>query len=121
MPRNSAFAKAFNTQIFKFFDEIIKMYPKIKEFKTLKMKIKTASLIKDNITIEMFHKTVVVHYLKEISEKDEKFFLTLDLSGTPLENLSHLRNLWKFASDTTKKSIWKYIELLTKLSNAYHK
>lgn len=121
MPRNPAFAKAFNTQIFKFFNEIIKMYPKTREFRTLKMKIKSASMIRSSVTIEMFHKSVVVHYLKEITEKDEKFFLTLNLDGTPLAELSHLKNLWADASDVTKVSIWKYIELLTKLSVVYHK
>ena len=121
MPRNPAFAKAFNTQIFKFFDEIIKMYPSVKEFKSLKMKIRTAAAMKDSITIEMFHKVIVGYYLKQITEKDEKFFLTLNLDGTPLASLSHLRTLWATASDTTKNSIWKYIELLTKLSVAYHK
>ena len=57
--------------------------------------------------------------LQQILKQDEEFFLTFDLSGTVLEDLNCLKDVWKQASPATKTAIWKYVKILLVLSQKY--
>lgn len=113
----SRIEKIFVETIFKLTDELIEMYPDTKEFKILRQKLVAASLMPGLVV--MTFKKAAEPYNKYIAEKDENFFLSLDLKGTPIEEFSHLKNIYSTASEKTKDSLWKYVNVLTKLSSKY--
>lgn len=110
--------KVFCTQILNLTNELIAMYPNVKDFKILKTELQTASSLMPSVVVTAF-KTQSEQYLKQIESRDENFFLTMDVSGTPIQKFSHLKTVYSEASEKTKESIWKYVELLTKLSSKY--
>ena len=48
--------------------------------------------------------------------EDDDFFLKFDLAGTVLSNLNELKNIWSNSNEDNKKKLWKYVKILTILS-----
>jgi hypothetical protein len=111
--------EVFNTQLKKFISELSSIYPTLQELKIIKTKLNTLYLASDKVVIMTFNQAVVNEFNDKIMNKDEKFFLDMDLSGTPLEEFNQLKNVYTQSSDNTKNVIWKYVHLLTKLAKKY--
>ena len=109
----------FNKKLMEFVKEVIEMYPENKDFKSMRTQLRMIMNNVETLPIEKFKKYVAVKYRKYIDEKDEQFFLQLDLTGTPFEGFNYLKDMWKTTTPTTKNAMWKYVELLTKLSDKY--
>ena len=111
----------FNTQLKKFINEIISIYPTLYELKSIKTKVGTLlSFGSDTqIIIKTFYHVVLLKYKEQILNKNETFFLNMDLTGTQLEEFNKLKDVYMNSSPNTKTIMWKYIILLTKLSEKY--
>lgn len=109
----------FNKKLMEFVKEVIEMYPDNKDFKSMRSQLRMIMSSAENLPIQKFKELVTIPYSKKIYEKDELFFLELDLSGTPFESFNYLKKMWKTTTPTTKEAMWKYVELLTKLSEKF--
>jgi len=109
----------FNKKLMEFVKEVIDMYPTNKDFKAMRTQLRMVMNSAETLPIEKFKKYVAVKYRTYINERNEQFFLQLDLSGTPFESFNYLKDMWKTTTPTTKDAMWKYIELLTKLCDNY--
>ena len=114
------FKTIFNKQIAAFFTDIIAAYPEEKQFRSLKTQINMAIMMDDEIAIKYFYEYLTTQYKTQIYKKDEKFFLSFDLSGTPLGHLNRLKDVFKSAPKGTQTTIWKYVIVLAKLSEKYY-
>lgn len=112
--------KRFNKLLFDFFKDVIVTYPDIKIFNELRVQLRMALMADEKIAINQFHEQLVNNYKNEILKENEDFFLKFDLSGTVLSSLNELKNLWTKSSDENKKKLWKYIKVLTVLSEKVH-
>lgn len=110
----------FNKKLMEFIKEIIEIYPTNKDFKSMRSQLRIVMSSAETIPIEKFKKYVSLKYKTEIETRNEDFFLQLDLSGTPFASFNYLKDLWKNTSEGTKEAMWKYIELLKKLSDKYN-
>ena len=109
----------FNKTIFEFFTNITKVYPDMKIFTELKAKLRVALMSDDTLAINNFYSHVTKKYKQQILKEDEEFFLSFDLTGTVLEDLNCLKEVWLVATPNTKKSIWKYVKILLVLSQKF--
>ena len=113
------YAEGFNTQLINLFKELTKMYPKNKDFKLIKSEIMILAQTAYEIPIQTFN----IHISPcrdHLRNRNEKFFLELNLSGTPLSELNYLKEIWKTVDDLTKDSMWRYFLILDKLSEKYN-
>lgn len=115
MSVNTKLAEAFNKCLLKLSNELVEMYPTVRDFKMFKGQIKTGLLASKFVIIKLF-KTHLEPYGDHILSKNEEFFLEFDVSGTPLEAFNHLKEIVKTADDETKDQLWKYIITLYKLA-----
>jgi hypothetical protein len=115
------FIEVFNIKLMEFFKKIITMYPNNKDFKSMRAQLRLLVTNSPKSPSEYFNKYVTQRYLQYILEKDDTFFIDLDLSGTPFASLNYLKNVWVTTDEKTKKAIWEYVLLLTKLSEKINK
>lgn len=108
--------KRFNNLLFDFFKEIIEIYPNIKIFNSMRVQLRMGLMSNEKLAIEPFYNFLVKINKTEIISKNENFFLNFDLSNTSLADLNYLKNIWLNASNKTKNAIWKYLQVLTILS-----
>lgn len=113
------YAEGFNTQLINLFKELIKMYPKNKDFNQIKNQIMILSQTAYEIPIQTFELHVSI-YRNHIQNKNDKFFMEFNLQGTPLSELDYLKNIWKIADTNTKDAMWRYFIILDKLSEKYN-
>lgn len=113
------FVEKFNKTIFEFFRNISQVYPDMPILKELKGKLRVALMTNESLAINNFYDHVTLKYKHQILKQDEEFFLSFDLSGTVLEDLNCLKDVWKQASPATKTAIWKYVKILLVLSQKY--
>ena len=115
------FINVFNIKLMEFFKKIITMYPNNKDFKSMRSQLRLLVTNSPKSPSEYFNKYVTQRYLKHILEKDDSFFINLDLSGTPFASLNYLKNVWAATDDKTQNAMWEYVLLLTKLSEKINK
>jgi hypothetical protein len=115
------FIEVFNIKLMEFFKKIITMYPNNKDFKSMRAQLRLLVTNSPKSPSEYFNKYVTQRYLQYILEKDDTFFIDLDLSGTPFASLNYLKNVWVTTDEKTKKAMWEYVLLLTKLSEKINK
>lgn len=119
--KKTLFAKKFNEKLFEFLGQVISMYPAQTELKSIRTQLRMAVTAKETLPIHSFNEFLVVPYATKIAEKDEQFFLDFDVSGTALESLNFLKDMYTNATDGTKTALWQYVQLLTKIAGAYAK
>ena len=73
-----------------------------------------------SLPIKAFIDAELLYYKPYITAKNDKFFLELDLSKTPLAPLK-LKDVWGKCSENTKKNIWLYIQVIFKICDKYLK
>ena len=110
------FIEVFNLKLMEFFKKIISMFPNNKDFKSMRAQLRLLITNSPNSPSEYFYKHVNLKYSTFILERDDTFFINLDLSGTPFASLNYLKNVWAATDDKTKNAMWDYVILLTKLS-----
>jgi len=115
------FIEVFNIKLMEFFKKIITMYPNNKDFKSMRAQLRLLVTNSPKSPSEYFNKYVTQRYLQYILEKDDTFFIDLDLSGTPFASLNYLKNVWVTTDEKTKKAMWEYVILLTKLTEKINK
>jgi hypothetical protein len=115
----STYCATFNKQIRAFFKQIKEVYPDLKEIKAVASQLNMALAMDETVAVSNFHKHLVSKYEEQIMKQDEAFFLAFDLTGTPLSDLNHLKNVYASATPNTKQCIWKYTKVLTVLSKKY--
>jgi len=118
---NKKFIEVFNIKLMEFFKKIITLYPNNKDFQSMRSQLRMLVTNSPKSPSEYYIKYVTNVYLDNILNKDESFFIDLDLSGTPFASLNYLKNVWGTADNATKDAMWAYVLLLTKLSQKIKK
>jgi len=122
MSQKTKIAGVFNKLLTEFTEQVINAFPTLKgdkEILKLKSTLRVTIQSMPNIPIALFHEKLIKPYENKIVSKDEKFFLSFDLSGTPIEGLNYLKDIFAQASDENKKVIWGYVTKLRLLSKKF--
>jgi hypothetical protein len=118
---------AFNTQLDKFLDELIKTYPEDKDFTYYKRLIDNLKSFNIRKPIEYFAGGVQNH-IAQIQARDSDFFLNnfsqiVSSESSDKKNqteamrlFDNLKKYWVEMPPENKKVIWDYLNVLTKLS-----
>jgi hypothetical protein len=109
---------AFFNQFSSFLGELKQMYPEDEDFPVF---ITTLSLMKtaNPLLVVNFVKTEIVEpFGAKIEARDESFFLGQDYTTRNDVNLDIVEKIKQYIqgmSPETKETVWKYIEIITKL------
>lgn len=109
---------AFFNQFNSFLGELKQMYPEDPDFPVF---ITTLSMMKvaNPMLVVNFIKTEIVDpFGAKILAKDESFFLTQDYASRGDVNLNIVEKLKEYIqgmSPETKETVWKYIDIISKL------
>jgi hypothetical protein len=109
---------AFFNQFNSFLGELKQMYPEDEDFPVF---ITTLSLMKtaNPLLVVNFVKTEIVEpFGAKIQARDESFFLGQDYTTRNDVNLDIVEKIKQYIqgmSPETKETVWKYIEIITKL------
>ncbi len=118
---------AFNTQLDKFLDELIKTYPEDKDFTYYKRLIDNLKSFNIRKPIEYFAAGVHNH-IAQIQARDSDFFLNnfsqiVSNESSDKKNqteamrlFDNLKKYWIEMPPENQKVIWDYLNVLTKLS-----
>lgn len=120
MSQNQSYLKIFVTQLQNFIDDLILLYPADNDFKVFKNGVALLNRTNPRKIVNLF-KEYVDKYENRIISRDESFFLQNDYNEIEkteniLESMNKLKNYWKDLNDSNKEKVWKYFELLIKLS-----
>ena len=120
MSQNQSYLKIFVTQLQNFIDDLILLYPADNDFKVFKNGVALLNRTNPRKIVNLF-KEYVDKYENRIISRDESFFLQNDYNEIEkteniLESMNKLKNYWKDLNDSNKEKVWKYFEILIKLS-----
>ena len=120
MTQNQSYLKIFITQLLNFIDDLILLYPSDNDFKLFKNGINLLNRTNPRKIVNLFRE-YVDKYEQRIMSRDETFFLQNDYDEIQkteniLESMNKLKNYWKDLNDSNKEKVWKYFEVLIKLS-----
>jgi len=123
-------AIAFNNQLDKFLDELIKTYPEDKDFPYYRRLIDNLKKFNVRKPIEYFAITVQKH-TQQIQERNSDFFLNnfqkIVSEETNDQNnkneafrlFDNLKKYWLEMPEDNRKVVWDYLNVLTKLSMTF--
>ncbi len=114
-----SYIEAFNRQIINLLKELSHIYPNNGDLKELKNEIFLLTKTFPKKIIHIYYKSLYP-YNEYISNEDETFFIDMDLKGTTIESFEYVKHVWENASDENKKIIWKYFQVLNKLTEKYY-
>jgi hypothetical protein len=124
----SATRKIFNNQLLNFTNIISERFPNIKELRIASTGLSTLNKINPKKPMEMFL-LYSYKYRQQILDRDEVGLMTADINSDLKDNniddeganqlIITLRNNWKELSEEEKDNIWKYFEVLIKLTDKY--
>lgn len=108
---------AFFNQFETFLNEMIRMYPDDIDFPVF---VTTVSLLKSTnpmVVLNIIKTEIVDPYDDKIASRDESFFLNQDFAqhSVDLNIVQKLKQHIGEMSPQTKETVWKYIEIITKL------
>jgi hypothetical protein len=118
---------AFNNQLDKFLDELIKTYPEDKDFSYYKRLVDQLKRVNVRKPIELYAVTVHKH-VSLIENRDSDFFFnnfgkiineeTNDKSNQAeaFRLFDNIKKYWEEMKEDNKKIIWDYLNVLTKLA-----
>lgn len=112
---------AFNKQFTTFLKELSNILPNNKDLKLFKNMIHVPLMTNKKIIITHFSK-YLLQYKEKIHNKDEDFFMNLNLSIFPeKDKIMLFKDIWKNEiNDSNKEQIWKYMFVLMKLCEKYY-
>jgi hypothetical protein len=109
----------FNNNLEKFFGDLENAYPGDKDIPYYRDKIALARRANAKMVVEHFLK-MSDKYLEKIMEKDETFFLNLNLNGSLedsyIQLINKIKGLWGTMSDASRQNVWKYFQVLLTLA-----
>ncbi len=115
----------FNSKSEEFFDEIIKTYPQIPEFKKFKTAFRLLVNLDSKSACKMFKINIYDIYKDFILTENETFFLekpSSEIAHDP-ENwtdfVDKIKEMWRTLEDDNKKVVWKYFHILIILCEKY--
>lgn len=116
--------KMFNRQLESFVDELIGMFPEDSDFRLFKTSISLLTKTAPRKIVEIFQEFVITPYRDLLLSRDEQKILNMDfkhLEGdVDMDIVPKLKQYWNSMSDSSKDAIWKYCDVLIKLSDKYH-
>ena len=117
----------FNTQLINLAEALSDRFKDDGDLKLALTGIKTLKANNSNKNIEMF--TLYVYkYRDKIMEKNEKLLLETDFVSENLDDdddnsafdiMSKLKTKWQSLNDEEKNNIWKYLQVLIKLTDKH--
>ena len=115
-----SYLKIFITQLNSFIDDLILLWPNDSEFRVFKNGIGLLNKTNPRKIVQLF-KEYVNKYENKILERDETFFLEnnyneIEKTENILNSMDKLKTYWGNLSDQNKEKVWKYFEILLKLS-----
>ena len=129
MADKSTILKTFNTQFFDFLTDIITIFPNNVEIINAKKSFETIKRLNPTSIIKVWFSHVFIPYKDVITNGDLSFFLDKDYKQD-LSNLSNsndilkiidtLRSQLKNMGETNQGHSMKYIQILSRLSEAYN-
>jgi hypothetical protein len=125
----SILLKSFNKQFFDFIDDIISIMPDNRELQKSKVYFTTVKQANPSILVKIWYQNILGPYKSVIESGDIQFFLDKDYTQD-LKDIPHatevikvidtsIRNPIKEMDQQNKKQCVKYIQLLSKISEAY--
>lgn len=120
MSNPQSLLNVFTTQLTNFIDDIILLWPEDNDFKVFKNGVLLLKKTNPRKIVNLF-KSYVSKYETFINNRDEKFFLEnqydeIEKTENILESMDKLKKYWKTLNDVNKEKVWKYFEILLKLS-----
>jgi len=129
MADKSSINKAFNTLLFNFIDDIIRIFPEQHDIATAKTSMMSFKQMNPSILIKSWYKMVYVPYSSVIEAGDVSFFFDKDYSAD-LQNVPNGKELMKMIDnvrgpirnmdDTNRGHCAEYVLKLSKLSMMYN-
>ena len=125
----SLIMKAFNKQFFDFLDDIIGIIEVNEEIKVARVYFETLKKANPSILLKVWNSKIAVPYGNIIEEGNVDFFLEKDYSSD-LDNLANSKEIMRVIDSSLRDPIrsmdavnkghcMKYVQLLSRLSNAY--
>ena len=116
-----SFLSAFTKQSENFMNELHELYPKDKDIALAKNSIYLLKKTNPKKIFTIF-KENIYPYKEQIFNKNENFFLDYNYTSdygvsNSFNTIMNLKKYWKLMSNTTKNSIWLYLQVLLKLSD----
>ena len=128
-PDKSTVLKGFNTHLFEFLEDIIRIFPEKKDIQDAKQALLLLKQANPSLILKCWHKYITLKYSDVINNGNIGFFFNKDYK----EDLQHMANPDKVIevidtlrdpvsqlSDSSKDMAMKYIQNLSKLSTIYH-
>ena len=109
---------AFFNQFGAFLGELKQMYPEDSDFPMFITTLSMAKMANPMVVINFVKTEIIDVYGKKIEIRDESFFMNQDFSERGDVNLNIVDKLKQYIqgmSAETKETVWKYIEIITKL------
>lgn len=128
-PEKSVLLKAFNTLLFEFLDDIIRIFPEKKEIQDAKQALLLLKQANPIITIRCWNKYITTKYSDVITNGNIDFFFNKDYKddvqnmANPdkvIEVIDTLREPVSQLSENSKEMAMKYIQNLSKLTVLYY-
>ena len=110
-----------NKKLNEFADDIILCFPEVStDFDVFKTMLNVAVCVDKEAPLRMFEQCVVKPYEDYILNRNEDFFLTetYDPSYTDINIVNKIKKVWKTMDELNKSIVWKYLDVLLKLSKA---
>jgi hypothetical protein len=128
MADKSTLLRTFNTHLFEFIDDIVRIFPDNTDIQTAKISFQTIKKANPTAIIKVWYSYLYVPYREVIDNGDIQFFFQKDYSED-LSALSNARDIIKIIdtlrgpvsnmSETEREFTMKYLQNLSKISMMY--
>ena len=128
-PQKTVLLKGFNTLLFEFLDDIIRIFPEKKDIQDAKHALTLLKQANPGLIIRCWNKYITSKYADVINNGNIDFFFNKDYkedvqnmvnSDKVIEVIDTLREPVSQLSDKSKDMAMKYIQNLSKLSSIYY-
>ena len=128
MTDKSNILKTFNNQFFAFLDDVIRVFPDNVDIATGKKSFEMIRMANASLIIKSWYSYVYSQYKESIDNGDVDYFVNKDYqndlqsvsnNGEVLRIIDSLREPIKNMDDANKAHTVKYLQILSKLSEAY--
>ena len=103
--------KEFNALQLQLFEALVTAFPNEEQLKSALTKSRALSKLKPKECVTMFGQHVAQHRAK-ITARDTTLFNDEEVMANPFFTALNLNALWNGASDTTKNSLYAYLDAL---------
>ena len=118
--RKKILINAFFDQLITFVGELEDMYPEDSDFSMFETTLKLMRMTNPSLVIKYVSDSTS-QFLEKIMGSDEAFFMEMDFSvyaGIDINIFTKLKSYIQSMSAESKVNVWKYIQNITRLSQA---